>query len=213
MSMRFALQQIGRTAPDDAVLERYIGPPTQDTFSALVGAEHLELVAEAIRLYRVQYSQRGLFEATVYPGVVPILARFQDRGWPLYIATSKPVAFARRIAEHFGLSRYFSGAYGSEFDGTRSDKVELLRHVVLTEQLAPANTVMIGDCEQDIRGARENSLYSIGALWGYGTRNELAAAGADVLCEAPASLARELQLRADHIAEKAADLEAGGERP
>jgi len=193
--MRAALRQLGRTAPDDAVLERFIGPPTQDTFNALVGAESPDLVTEAIRLYRIEYSQHGLFEAAVYPGIVSILAALQDHAWPLYIATSKPVVYARRIAEHFGLTRYFSGIFGSELDGTRSNKVQLLHHIVLTQQLDPANSVMIGDREQDIRAARENALYAIGALWGYGTRDELSQAGADVLCEAPASLGRELQRR------------------
>jgi phosphoglycolate phosphatase len=195
LAMRFALQQIGRTAPADAVLERFIGPPTQDTFNALVGADDVGLVAEAIRLYRVQYSERGLFDATVYPGIVPPLSAFQSRGWHLYVATSKPVVFAARIAEHFGLTRYFRGIFGSEFDGTRSDKTELLHYIVLTERLEPTRTVMIGDREHDIRGARANSLYSIGALWGCGTRDELVAAGADALCDAPANLPRELRFQ------------------
>lgn len=193
-AMRFALQQIGRRAPADTDLERFIGPPTQDAFSALVGADNAGLVAEAIRLYRIEYSQHGLFEAVVYPGILPVLSMIQARGWPLYIATSKPTAFALRIAEHFGLKPYFRGIFGSEFDGTRSNKTELLRYLLFTERLDPANTIMIGDREHDMRGAQSNSLRAIGVLWGYGTRAELTAAGADALCDTPANLPRELAL-------------------
>jgi phosphoglycolate phosphatase len=172
-----------------------IGPPTQDAFTALVGADDPALVAEAIRLYRLQYSEHGLFEAAVYPGILSALSMIQVRGWPLYIATSKPAAYAIRMAEHFGLTRYFRGIFGSEFDGSRSKKADLLRHIVLTERLAPAHTVMIGDREHDMQGAQANSLRCIGVLWGFGTRAELLAAGADALCDTPADLARELRLQ------------------
>jgi phosphoglycolate phosphatase len=190
--MRYALQQIGRAAPADAALERFIGPPTYDAFNALVGTDDVSLVAEAVRFYRIEYSERSLFDAAVYPGILPILSMFQARNWRLYIATSKPVAFAQRIAEHFGLTRYFRGIFGSEFDGTRSSKMELLRYILLNEGLEPLDTVMIGDREHDIRGARANGLYSIGALWGYGTRDELATAGADALCDTAANLPHQL---------------------
>jgi phosphoglycolate phosphatase len=194
-AMRYALQQIGRSVPADAEPERLIGPPTQDAFTALVGADDPALVAEAIRLYRLQYSEHGLFEAVVYPGILSALSMIQVWGWPLYIATSKPAAYAIRMAEHFGLTRYFRGIFGSEFDGTRSKKADLLRHIVLSERLAPAHTVMIGDREHDMRGAQANSLRSIGVLWGFGTRAELLAAGADALSDTPADLARELGLQ------------------
>jgi phosphoglycolate phosphatase len=194
-AMRYALQQIGRSIPADADLQRFIGPPTQDAFTALVGAEDPELVTEAIRLYRMHYSKNSLFEAVVYPGISSALSMIQVRGLPLFIATSKPAAYATRIAEHFDLTRYFRGIFGSEFDGTRSRKADLLRHILVTERLDPAHTAMIGDREHDMRGAQANSLRSIGVLWGFGTRAELLAAGADVLCDTPADLPRELGLQ------------------
>jgi phosphoglycolate phosphatase len=193
-AMRYALQQIGRNVPTDAELERLIGPPTQDAFTALVGAENTGLVTEAIRLYRLQYSEHGLFEAAVYPGILSALSMIQVWGWPLYIATSKPAAYALRIAEHFGLTGYFRGIFGSEFDGTRSKKGDLLRHIMMAERLDPIHTVMIGEREHDMRGAQANSLCSIGVLWGFGTRAELLAAGADALCDTPENLPRELRL-------------------
>jgi phosphoglycolate phosphatase len=198
-AMRYALQQIGRGVPADAELGRLIGPPTQEAFTALVGADDPALVAEAIRLYRLQYSERGLFDATVYPGIVPALSVIHARGWRLYVATSKPAAYAIRIAEHFGLTRYFRGIFGSEFDGTRSKKGDLVRHIVVTERLDPAHTVMIGDREHDMRGAKANSLRCIGVLWGFGTRAELLAAGADALSDTPADLARELGLQSADV--------------
>lgn len=195
-SMRYALQRIGRTAPDDAVLERFIGPPTRETFQSLVGAGDAELVAAAIRFYRQRYSERGLYENVIYAGIAPLLSQLRARGWPLYIATSKPRDFALLIADHFALTPHFHAIHGSEFDGTRSAKPDLLRHVIQVEGLDPADTVMIGDREHDVRGARANRLHAVGVLWGYGSREELAAAGADALCRAPAELPGVLGLEA-----------------
>jgi phosphoglycolate phosphatase len=143
----------------------------------------------------MQYSQHSLFDAAVYPGILSALSMIQVRGWPLYIATSKPGAYAIRIAEHFDLMRYFRGIFGSEFDGTRSSKADLLRNIVVTGRLDPAHTAMIGDREHDMRGAQANTLRSIGVLWGFGTRAELLAAGADTLCDTPADLPRKLGLQ------------------
>jgi phosphoglycolate phosphatase len=191
-AMRFALLRIGRSPPIDSVLEQFIGPPTQETFNTLVGTNNTDLVARAIRVYRQEYSERGLYEAAIYPGIVSALSMTQAQAWPLYVATSKPTAFALKIVEHFGLSRYFRGIFGSEFDGTRSNKAELIRHIIIAEGLQPAETVMVGDRQQDIRGAKANSMYSIGALWGYASHGELAAAGADALCNTPHDLGTEL---------------------
>jgi phosphoglycolate phosphatase len=199
-AMRVALLRIGRSAPADSVLEQFIGPPTQETFHTLVGANDTDLVAKAIGIYRLEYSERGLYNAAIYPGILSALSMIRAQGWPLYVATSKPTAFALRIVEHFGLSRYFRGIFGSEFDGTRSNKAELIRHVMISECLLPADTIMIGDREQDIRGAKANSLRSIGALWGYGSHAELMEAGADVLCNTPPELQPELWVRAQHSA-------------
>jgi phosphoglycolate phosphatase len=113
----------------------------------------------------------------------------------LFVATSKPTVYARRILEHFGLAHLFSGIYGSEFDGTRSNKAELIAHLLSDKALEPASTVMIGDRAHDVVGALANGVRPIGALWGYGTREELAGAGATQFCERPSQLPETLAPR------------------
>ena len=106
----------------------------------------------------------------------------------LYLATSKPSVYARRIVEHFGLDRYLDGVYGSELDGRLGDKSDLIRHLVEKENLPPADTRMIGDRSYDVVGARNNGIGAIGVLWGYGSEAELRTAGADSLCAEPGDL-------------------------
>jgi phosphoglycolate phosphatase len=186
--IRHAMDSLGRTVPTDAVLVRFIGPPLQETFATLLGGDDAGLVAQAVHLYRERFSERGIYENTLYPGIIPALAELRDRGFALFIATSKPHVYARRIADHFRLTPYFRAIYGSELDGTRSAKAELVRHVLAAEDLDPVATGVVGDREQDMHAARANGLRAIGVLWGYGTREALKKAGASAICASPMKL-------------------------
>jgi phosphoglycolate phosphatase len=179
----YALAKLECPARSPAEIRRHVGPPLQETLARLL--EDQSKLPDAIALYRERYSSRGYLENAVYPGIVEVLVRLHARAH-LYVATSKPTVYAERILEHFGLRRYFRAVYGSELDGTRSSKKELLGHLLNRESIREA--AMIGDRAEDMRGARANGLQAVGALWGYGSREELAAAGADTLCENPADL-------------------------
>ncbi|WP_265518480.1 HAD hydrolase-like protein [Nitratireductor luteus] len=105
------------------------------------------------------------------------------------MATSKLETYSVQIVEHFGLARFFHTVHGSAHDGTNADKPDLIAHILKAEPLDPARTVMIGDRSHDIVGAKANGIMSIGVLWGFGDRKELAAAGADEIVERPSDLA------------------------
>ncbi|HET9929641.1 MAG TPA: HAD hydrolase-like protein [Polyangiaceae bacterium] len=139
------------------------------------------LVARALSEYRARFATTGMFENAVYPNIPEALEDLQRQGLPLFVATSKPTPFAERIVEHFGLSRYFAGVYGSELSGERSDKGELIAHVLRAENLAPSRVSMVGDRAHDIVGARRNGVRALGVLWGYGDAAELVEAGADAI--------------------------------
>lgn len=186
--LRHALHSIGFEPPGDRELERFIGPPLQDSLASLLDPKNKEQVSEAIAFYRERFVTTGMFENTVYPGIREALFTLRDRGATLYVATSKPHVFAERIIEHFGLSGFFRSIYGAELDGTRSNKIELIAHLLQAESLPREATVMVGDRSHDVTGAVANGVRPIGVLWGFGSREELAAAGAKVLCEQPAML-------------------------
>ena len=100
----------------------------------------------------------------------------------MYVATSKPLVFADQIIRHFELDSYFTVVFGSELDGTRSDKAELLRYA-LSEVTAASQPVMVGDREYDVIGAKANQMKSVGVSYGYGSRHELQSAGADLIVD------------------------------
>jgi len=185
-STQYALERLGRPVPEADALTWMIGPPLIASFTRLL-SEPAE-AAEAVRLYRERYSDVGMFENEVYPGIPALLQNLQEKGIRLYVATSKLQVFARRILDHFELSRFFIEIYGSELDNRNADKRDLIRHVLAQERFDPAHAVMIGDREHDAIGAKANGIASIGVTWGYGSRQELLDAGAACLVDDPHGL-------------------------
>jgi phosphoglycolate phosphatase len=187
--LKYALLGLGHNCPSDLDLARFIGPPLQESFAVLLHSTDPKQINAAVELYRQRFSSKGMLENSVYPGIHSALTTLRGHALP-FVTTSKPRVFAERIGEHFGLKEYFCAIYGSELDGTRSDKSDLVAHVLKAESLSPHSTVMVGDRAHDIVGAKAHGVFPIGVLWGYGSYDELVAAGATTLCEQPEMLAK-----------------------
>ena len=131
----YALDMLGRKLPPRESLRWCIGPPLKDSFAKLLASDDDVLTEKAVAFYRERFGTVGLFENEVYDGIPEVLEALQKNGHTLYVATSKPVVYAERIIDHFGLHRHFKWTFGSELDGTRSDKTSLISHILQT----PAN--------------------------------------------------------------------------
>ena len=178
--IRHALSTLGQPAPPESDLERFIGPPLRDALSELLSADSKRVEA-AVAAYRERFTALGMLENVVYEGIPRALDSLAARDVRLFVATSKPRVFAERILDHFGLAQYFSAIYGSELGGELSNKRDLIAHVLATSRLHPADTVMVGDRHHDVHGALCNHVFPAGVLWGYGSRDELRSAGAELL--------------------------------
>ena len=182
-SIQYALDKLGQpTIPTEDELTWCIGPPLRASFVKLLGEASADL---AVALYRERFSDIGLYENSVYPGVVDVLAALRQSGHRLFVATSKAHVFADRIIDHFGLREHFELVFGAELDGTRADKSDLLAYALKTAAVESSHAVMIGDRSHDMIGARNNGIRGIGVLYGYGSEQELTAAGASQLCATP----------------------------
>jgi phosphoglycolate phosphatase len=189
-SIRHALRALGVKPPPDDEIARLIGPPTQDAFAQLLGTTDRAAIERAVQVYRERFASVGMFDNSVYPGVIDGLGALRARGFDMWVVTSKPQVYAGTIVEHFGLRGFFRRVYGPELSGERSDKGELIAYILGVERRRAADTWMIGDRMHDIVGAKKNGLRAAGVLWGYGSREELRDAGADVLCESMPDLVR-----------------------
>jgi phosphoglycolate phosphatase len=183
-----ALTKLGRPTPPPESLGWCIGPPLKKSFTRLLDSQDDAMAEQALALYRERFGSVGLFENELYEDIPQVLETLKNTGYDLYVATSKPGVYAKRIIQHFGLDKFFKGIHGSELDGTRTDKTSLIAHVLEMESLSADATVMVGDREHDMIGAKANGVPCLGVLWGYGTREELEASGAYACINRPGEL-------------------------
>jgi len=180
-SIQYALERLGFPVPTEDELVWCIGPPLLASLKRLTGTD--ALADRALSLYRERFADIGLFENEVFPGIEDTLSTIATSGRRMFIATSKPTLYAERIVEHFALKPYFERVFGSELDGTRTDKTDLLRYALQAAKVDPRQAIMIGDRGHDMIGARNNGMTAIGVLYGFGSRDELVDAGAHRICE------------------------------
>lgn len=171
-SVQYALAQLDIHEPDLVALEHFIGPPLLQCFMQTYSLSEPR-AWDAVNHYRVRFREVGLYENQLFEGIIELLQLLGEQGRTLYIATSKPTVFAVEIARHFDFGRYFKGIYGSELDGTRTNKVELIKHLLEQEGLEPSDTLMIGDRKHDLIGAHSNGLNAVAMGYGFGSLEEL----------------------------------------
>ena len=177
-SVIYALRKMGIDEQDHNKLLSFIGPPIQHSFANIYGMNE-EQVTDTVTYYREYFKTKGMFENHVYEHIPSVLQDLKDTGKRLFVATSKPTVFAKQILEHFQMAHYFEEIVGSNLDGTRIAKAEIIQHILHTyDGLEKEDVVMVGDREHDIIGARQVGIDSIGVLYGYGSNEELVAAGA-----------------------------------
>ena len=196
--IQYALEQLGGVIPSSDQLSWCIGPPLKTSFKQLLNTTDPEILDRALAHYRKRFSEKGMFENMLYPGVMSSLDGLRKAGFKLFLATSKPRVFARQILDHFKMTPFFHGIYGSELDGRLSEKGVLIAHIIRQEGLDPAVTLMVGDRVYDIEGGKENKVGTVAVAYGYGTQDELADADPDVVFETIADLTETmLSLRDD----------------
>ena len=177
-SVAYALKKFGIEVEDRRALLPFIGPPLFDSFRDFYGFSD-EDADRAVEYYREYFRVDGIFDNSVYEGIPELLARLKSAGKKLVLATSKPEEFARRIMDKFELARYFDVIAGATFDGSISQKVEVIEYAIRTAGIADRSSVlMIGDRFHDVVGAKKAGIDSLGVLFGYGDRRELEDAGA-----------------------------------
>lgn len=187
-SIVYALGKFGIAVNDKRPLTAFIGPPLVQSFSEYYGFSHNDAL-KAVEYYREYFADKGIFENAVYDGVLPMLETLKAHRYRLYIATSKPEVFAKRIAAHFGMAELFDGIAGATLDTTRNEKADVIAYALRTYAVAANSALMIGDRRHDILGAKANGLRSMGVLYGYGSEEELRNAGADMIATSPQTIA------------------------
>lgn len=181
--VQYALMHFDIDEHDVVKLRLFIGPPLKDSFMKYYGFSEAQAV-EAIEKYRERYRSAGIFESRLYDGIETMLKSLKDRGGILAVATTKPAVFAEQIIKMYGLDGYFTFVSGSELDGRRTDKAEVIRYA-LDHIGSPdiSMAVMVGDRKHDIIGAQKCGISSVAVRFGYAETGELESAGPDYIVD------------------------------
>ena len=192
-AVQYGLDAVGIHETDKERLSTFIGPPLNVQMKKLYHMSDKDIVT-AVTKFRELYETKGIFDCRPYPGLDMLLPSAVESGHILAVASSKPEPFVKEIISHFGFAPFFSVICGSDIGdelkkrAVISQKARIIQKAMgkLEEKGYAHNdlwqhTVMIGDTSYDIDGAKENHLPSIGCTYGYGSRKELEAAGADCI--------------------------------
>ncbi len=184
--VQYALKAFGIEEPDLDKLEPFIGPPLKESFVEYYGMDEVQAEG-AVEKYRERFKDIGLFENEVYKGVPQMLRTLKAKGIHLAVASSKPTVYVERILKHFKLDQYFEAIVGSELDGRRVNKDEVvqeaLNRLFHNKPIRQEEIYMIGDRKFDVEGARAHGIESVAVAYGYGSVEELREAKADyVVC-------------------------------
>lgn len=188
-SVQYALAHYGIQVEDHNQLKCFVGPSLYVQFQTYARMSKEQSV-EAVKKFRERFAKVGIYENAVYPGIEEVLKSLKAQGITLAIASAKPQVFVNQVLEHFHLASYFDVIVGSELDGTRAQKSEVITEVLRQLQLedCPHEVLMVGDRLQDIQGAKECGTTSLGVAYGYGGREELIHADADYIVNNVAEL-------------------------
>ncbi len=186
-SVAYAFEQMDLPVPGQDILDRFVGPPLVASFEKYGNMDESDAI-RATELYRVRYRATGWKENRVYPGITPLLKALKAAGCYLAIASGKPEVFVRQIAEYFGIDRYFDRIVGNSLDDIHADKCALISRALPENRNCRA--AMVGDRLFDMEAAKKCGLDAIGALYGYGSREELQQAGADQIAASVEELRR-----------------------
>lgn len=190
--LQYSLERLGRPVPPQSDLVQYIGPPLRWTFPRLLATDDRASIDAAVEYYRQRYTDVGLFENELYPGIPELLGALRDDEFRLFVVTAKPTVYAERILDHFDLTEYFEAVFGPHLDGRFDDKSELIAYILHERAIAPERSVMIGDRASDIAAGQANGTRTIAVTYGFGSIEELQTVGPDRICHSPSEIRRTL---------------------
>ena len=192
-SVQYALASVDIDEPDLDKLESFIGPPLHESFMEFYGFDR-DMAMKLVEKYRERFNVTGIFENKIYPGIADMLKALKESGCKISIASSKPTVLVERILDHFDIRKYFDSVVGSNLDGTRTKKEEVVEEALRQLACVKEKTAMVGDRKFDIEGARAFGLIGVGVSFGYAQENELEEAGADYIVDSVEELQKLLLL-------------------
>ncbi|MEJ2383219.1 MAG: HAD hydrolase-like protein [Xanthomonadales bacterium] len=186
-SIDHALERIGAARADGPSVAGLIGLPLFDIFTATYGLPRATAL-QAIDHYRRHYDRLSPEGSRVYDDVRQDLERLRGGGLRLFVATVKPTPIAKKVLSDLRLDGLFEGIAGASMGPERREKTGIIAHALARFDLDPARSLMVGDRDQDVAGARANGLRAVGVTYGFGSREEILASQPDFVSARPGAI-------------------------
>lgn len=166
---------------------KYIGPPLNETFEALLGSS--QRAYEAVDFFRLKYDEENaIFRTKLYDGIAQLLAHLHSIGYTVAVATCKKEEEAIRLLRHFGVDKDVDFVSGLRYH-ERETKAQVLRHGLDMLHVTAENCLMIGDTHFDVDGAAEVDMDCALCLWGFGDYDAIHSPNVVVRVQSPQQLA------------------------
>lgn len=186
-SVEYALSHFGYENQPEEKLRSFVGPSLFDSFTREYQMNE-EDCKKAVFLYRDIYQKKRMFDVDIYEGIPELIKELKEKGYMVFLVTSKPLVFSSKIIEYIGLAPFFDDEIGVELTDKSSDKKRLIEKAMTKYALKPEECLMIGDTKYDILGACDAGVDSVGVTYGYGTKEDLKQAGATYIASSAADI-------------------------
>jgi phosphoglycolate phosphatase len=189
-----AFHALGLPPPPYDALRQIVGLNLAEGLARLAPEQPPDVLDELIAHYKSSFGdlhrQPG-FTEPLYPGAAELLDRLKGEGWRIAMATGKSRRGVDMIVAMHAWADLFDSTHCAD-DGPGKPHPAMLLGAMRALKADASDTVMIGDTAHDIRMARAIAVRAVGVTWGFHTREEIAAAGADAIFDTFEDLAADL---------------------
>lgn len=184
--VQYALKEgLGIDEPDLKKLLCFIGPPLALMFKEKYHVPP-EQIEPLVATYRVYYDAIGVKQNKLYPGIEELLIHLKEKGYMLGVASSKPEQSCVEILELHHVAKYFDYIVGASLGPERREKALVLEEAFRRMNVIDRSEILlVGDTKYDAEGAKKAGIACLGVTYGFGTREELIAAGVVAVCDTP----------------------------
>ena len=178
-TLRRMFAEEGLPEPDRSEVVRWVGDGAAVLLERAYSSRGREVPASAMERYKTHHDACCLDETRPYEGISELLKALSD--CKLAVVTNKPTAFAEKVVTGVGLRDLVQEVVGPELAPARKPSGEHCLAALRLLGAEPGDAVMVGDGTTDLVAGREAGLATVGVLWGFRERAELAAEAPDAL--------------------------------
>lgn len=169
-SAKYAAKQMGYNELDYQTMLTFVGPPIQNSFKKHYGCTEEE-AQRAANIFRDYYKNEALLLAKPYDGIYDLCELLKSKGIKMAVATYKREDYALTLLKHFGFDKYCNPMHGADNNNIlkKEDIVRMCQQEMCANE---EDCVLVGDTDNDAKGAANANIQFIAVTYGFGFKTE-----------------------------------------